>query len=148
MHSFETGNVAFWNNSFLFPYLNYIIFPYYYFPYYIIFLAQQSNSNKVHFLSNNTCAEKIKFIPPNKIQMKCSTEVFLHLLITALCSYCQRPRFQEKESQSPCFVLVHFCSTTYSSLGEGNCKKHKWTRKQDKQWLQWMTWLNERRKLY
>lgn len=44
-----------------------------------------------------------------------------------MCSYCQRPRFPEKESQSPYFVLVHSCLTTYSSLGEENCKKHKWT---------------------
>lgn len=64
--------------------------------------------------------------------MKRSVEVFLHQLTTALCSYCQRPHFPEKESQSPYFVLVHSCLTTYSSLGEENCKKQKWAGKSNK----------------
>lgn len=90
-------------------------------------MAHCCTYNKVYSLSSNISAEKVKLTLPNKIKIKCYSDTFLHLLITVLCSYCQRPHFQEKEPQSLCFVLEHSGSTMYSSLGVENCKKHKLT---------------------
>lgn len=50
----EAGNTVFWNNFSHFPF----------------HMPPQNNSNKVHSLSNNISADKIKLTPPNRMQIK------------------------------------------------------------------------------